>query len=102
MKVRSLLAIKKLAEELQLGEDVRFLGLRLDVDKILACHDIFVLTSNWEGLPLSILEAMQQGAAGNRLGRWRGKRACVRWRNWIFNSFRQSEVSGRPASPTAR
>ena len=52
---------QKLAEALQLSDDVQFLGSRLDVDKILSCHDIFVLISKWEGLPISILEAMQQG-----------------------------------------
>ncbi|OOG20597.1 hypothetical protein B1C78_17220, partial [Thioalkalivibrio denitrificans] len=40
---------------------VRFLGLRTDVDRILAESHVFVLTSNWEGFPLSILEAMRAG-----------------------------------------
>jgi glycosyltransferase involved in cell wall biosynthesis len=40
---------------------VRFLGLRTDVDQILSESHIFVLTSNWEGLPRSILEAMRAG-----------------------------------------
>lgn len=53
--------VQALAAELGLGERVRFLGRRLDVDVLLAQAQIFVLTSNWEGLPLSILEAMRAG-----------------------------------------
>ena len=56
-----LVKAQKLADTLELSEDVQFLGSRLDVDKILAGQDVFVLISNWEGLPISILEAMQQG-----------------------------------------
>lgn len=40
---------------------VRFLGLRQDVDEVLADSHIFVLTSRWEGFPRSILEAMRAG-----------------------------------------
>jgi len=40
---------------------VAFAGERKDVPELLARADIFVLASNWEGLPLSILEAMRAG-----------------------------------------
>ncbi len=40
---------------------VEFLGQRQDVADILAASDIFVLSTNWEGFPLSILEAMRAG-----------------------------------------
>lgn len=53
--------VKKTATLLQLEEDVSFLGERLDIGNLLEQHDIFVLTSNWEGFPISILEAMRQG-----------------------------------------
>ncbi|GAA6747090.1 glycosyltransferase family 4 protein [Thermus brockianus] len=53
--------VRALAERLGLGERVRFLGKRLDVDRILADAQVFVLASNWEGLPLSVLEAMRAG-----------------------------------------
>lgn len=38
---------------------VEFLGDRGDVLDLLARADIFALPSNWEGFPLSILEAMR-------------------------------------------
>jgi glycosyltransferase involved in cell wall biosynthesis len=46
------------AAELGLGETVRFLGARQDVTDILAALDIAVLSSDYEGSPLSILEYM--------------------------------------------
>jgi len=46
----------------QMGlENVEFLGNRSDVASLLSQAHIFVLTSNWEGFPLTILEAMQAG-----------------------------------------
>lgn len=53
--------VKALAQELGLENRVRFLGRRVDVDGILAKAQVFVLTSRWEGLPLTILEAMRAG-----------------------------------------
>lgn len=50
-----------LAADLGIAERVRFLGRRLDVDQLLAQAQLFVLASNWEGLPLSVLEAMRAG-----------------------------------------
>jgi glycosyltransferase involved in cell wall biosynthesis len=46
------------ARELQVADRVRFLGDRQDVPALLACCDLFVLPSLYEGLPMSILEAM--------------------------------------------
>jgi glycosyltransferase involved in cell wall biosynthesis len=45
------------------GRGVEFLGHRTDVRDLLRQGDLFVLSSDWEGMPLSILEAMQEGLA---------------------------------------
>ena len=50
-----------LATELGLAGRVRFLGQRSDVDRILAAAQVSLLITNWEGFPLSILEAMRAG-----------------------------------------
>ena len=49
------------AEALGLKERVRFLGHREDIPELLSICDLFVLPSLFEGLPLSILEAMAAG-----------------------------------------
>lgn len=49
------------ARKLGLERRVRFLGQRQDVPQLLACCDLFVLPSLFEGLPLSVLEAMASG-----------------------------------------
>ncbi|HWT89344.1 MAG TPA: glycosyltransferase, partial [Candidatus Angelobacter sp.] len=38
-----------------------FLGLRADIPEVLAACDVFVLSSEFEGNPLSVLEAMAAG-----------------------------------------
>lgn len=53
--------MESLAATLELGDRVHFLGQRMDVDQILAQAQINLLVSNWEGFPLSILEAMRAG-----------------------------------------
>jgi glycosyltransferase involved in cell wall biosynthesis len=52
-------AVQRHLDALGLSDRVIFSGLCNDVPARLACADIFVLVSNWEGLPLSILEAMR-------------------------------------------
>jgi glycosyltransferase involved in cell wall biosynthesis len=42
-------------------ELVHFTGARTDVESLLAAFDVFALTSNSEGLPLVLLEAMAMG-----------------------------------------
>lgn len=44
-----------------LGERLRLLGYREDVPELLAAADIFVLPSHFEGLPMSVIEAMLAG-----------------------------------------
>jgi glycosyltransferase involved in cell wall biosynthesis len=40
---------------------VRLLGVRSDVPEVLNAADVFVLSSDWEGNPLSVMEAMTAG-----------------------------------------
>ncbi|MBY0399199.1 glycosyltransferase, partial [Myxococcota bacterium] len=53
--------LRRLASELGIASRVHLLGLRSDVDRILAAADLFVQPSRSEGLPLAILEAMAAG-----------------------------------------
>jgi glycosyltransferase involved in cell wall biosynthesis len=43
---------------LGLGEAVRFLGRREDIDRVLAALDVFLISSDFEGMPVAMLEAM--------------------------------------------
>ncbi len=43
------------------SENVKFLGPISDVAEVLAASDIYLLTSRWEALPISIVEAFQSG-----------------------------------------
>lgn len=51
-------ALKHQAQALGITDSVTFTGVRLDVPALLAQSDLFVLSSLWEGLPLSAVEAM--------------------------------------------
>lgn len=44
-----------------LGDRVRLLGERSDVPRLLGASDVLVLPTDWEGLPISLLEAMSVG-----------------------------------------
>jgi glycosyltransferase involved in cell wall biosynthesis len=56
---------------LGLEDTVRFLGTRRDVPLILRGLDLYVQPSLWEGIPLTLLEAMGAGvpAISTRVGR---------------------------------
>lgn len=53
--------LSRLTTELGVDNDVKFLGYSHDVPAFLAGLDVFVLSSNGEGLPLSLLEAIAAG-----------------------------------------
>lgn len=54
-------SLRRLSEELGLGECVTFFGEQADVSPFLAAADLFVMSSISEGLPVSLLEAMSAG-----------------------------------------
>lgn len=51
-------ALEQLIKSLGLIDNVRLLGVRRDVARILAGCDVFVISSDREGLPIAVLEAM--------------------------------------------
>ena len=53
--------LEALTDELGLREDVLFLGYRSDIRNVMAQMDILVLSSLWEGLPLTPIEAFSMG-----------------------------------------
>jgi len=53
--------LRNQADELGISQHVRFLGWRSDIPDVLAATDISVLTSDYEGLSNSVVEAMCAG-----------------------------------------
>lgn len=53
--------LEALAEELGIREDVLFLGYRSDIRNVMDQMDFLVLSSLWEGLPLTPIEAFSMG-----------------------------------------
>jgi glycosyltransferase involved in cell wall biosynthesis len=53
--------MEPLFAEAGLGARLRRLGYRADVDAVLAAADVFALPSHFEGLPMSVIEAMLTG-----------------------------------------
>jgi glycosyltransferase involved in cell wall biosynthesis len=53
--------LKELTLTLKLDHKVKFLGFREDVFELLQQADVYLQVSLWEGLPLSVVEAMSTG-----------------------------------------
>lgn len=47
-----------LVKELGVQQRVRMLGIREDIASLLFASDLFIFSSDWEGLPLTVIEAM--------------------------------------------
>ncbi len=60
---RHLQAALALVHELGLQQQVSFLGYRPDVPQLLMRHQVAVLSTHYEGLPLSLAQAMAAGCA---------------------------------------
>src|SRR5262249_45156358 len=56
-------ALEARAQALGLGDRVRFLGARDDVADLMEAADLFALSSEREGLPMTVIEAMRAGRA---------------------------------------
>jgi len=54
-------ALKSLASSLEITEKLFFLGYRTDVQNLMKQMDLIVLSSLWEGLPLTPIEAFSVG-----------------------------------------
>ncbi|MEH6957397.1 glycosyltransferase family 1 protein [Neobacillus drentensis] len=53
--------IEKRVSELSLQENVKFLGVRSDINQLLQAFDLFLFPSLHEGLPLTLIEAQAAG-----------------------------------------
>lgn len=53
--------LEALARSLGVADAVDFLGFRRDVADLLHFSDLLVLSSDWEGLPLALMEALKMG-----------------------------------------
>lgn len=62
--------LEALARELGLNERVVFTGFRQDIADLLARSDVFLMSSNYEGISIAVLEAMRAGlpVIGTRVG----------------------------------
>jgi glycosyltransferase involved in cell wall biosynthesis len=55
--------LRRLTRELGIEEHVSFLGYRNDVADLMAASDAVLMTSHFEGMPLTLIEAMLAGTA---------------------------------------
>lgn len=53
--------IERFTSSMGISNDVIFLGERADVPSLLSASDLFVFSSDWEGLPLAVIEALAAG-----------------------------------------
>jgi len=55
------LRLETRASRMGLEKTVRFLGARTDIPELLSASDVFLSTSRYEGMPLTVLEALSAG-----------------------------------------
>jgi glycosyltransferase involved in cell wall biosynthesis len=53
--------LEQQARKLGVADKTHFMGLRTDIPEVLGAMDAFVMSSDWEGNPLSLMEAMAAG-----------------------------------------
>ncbi|MFV1980931.1 MAG: glycosyltransferase family 4 protein [Rhodothermia bacterium] len=85
---------RQLAKDVGVASQVEFLGNRVDVPDILAGAQVFVLSSLWEGFPISILEAMRAGLPVVATDVGGVSEAVIDGETGIVTSPRDAEVLG--------
>ena len=50
--------LEQYVRELKLTDHIVFLGFRNDIKELIAAHDVFLLSSDYEGISIALLEAM--------------------------------------------
>ncbi|MFD0961394.1 glycosyltransferase family 1 protein [Paenibacillus chungangensis] len=55
------LAMEEKARSLDMSENVKFLGVRSDIERLMQAFDAFVFPSRHEGLPVTLIEAQAAG-----------------------------------------
>lgn len=85
--------IQKLTKNLQLKDDVLFLGFKNNPFKYIAKADLFVLSSLWEGFPNVLIEAMVCGLPIISTGCRSGPREILAptYRNKVKNDYYKAE-----------
>jgi len=53
--------LRNLTSKMGLSDIVNFLGIRNDIPELLMSSDIYVMASEWEGLSISLIEALASG-----------------------------------------
>lgn len=59
----TMFSCQRMSNELGITNRIHFLGRRMDVNRILKTSDLCVLSTHYEGLPISIIEYMAAGKA---------------------------------------
>ena len=62
-KARHREPVEALARELGIAEQIQFLGVHRDVPGLLMRHQLCVLSTHYEGMPLALIEGMAAGCA---------------------------------------
>lgn len=62
-KNKNLLPLKRLVSEYGLSDNIEFMGYRSDVPELLMQSQVFVQCTHYEGMPLTLIEAMAAGCA---------------------------------------
>ena len=53
--------LEQLASTLEISDNVKFLGFRRDLPRFISCMDVFAFSTQQEGLPAALMEAMCMG-----------------------------------------